>query len=211
MKTKIVATTLLVLLANIAIHAIAESQTTALAHIDDVFVIKADGQEWRFVAVEGTSQLPLSYMRTGDEATRTNLVPVTMPKFWIAERMVTEGEFAALMGRNIRDGRTAEHSLADIEWEDALHYCEKFTAKYSKELPENTFASMPTMHEWSHAVNVLDRKLDLSDAVGTFLFTMNQFAGVIVTSGTFESQKESDFDLAVDLGILGLGWNPKRW
>ena len=43
MKTKIVATTLLVLLANIAIHAIAESQTTALAHIDDVFVIKADG------------------------------------------------------------------------------------------------------------------------------------------------------------------------
>lgn len=205
MKAKLVVTILQILLANIAMCAIAESQTAALAHIDDVFVIKADGQEWRFVAVEGASQLPLGYMRTGDEAARTNLVSVTMPKFWIAERMVSEGEFAALMGRKIRDGRTAEQPLADIEWENALHYCEKFTAKYSKELPENTFASMPTMHEWSHAVNVLDGKLDLSDAVGTFLFTMNQFAGVIVTSGTFESQKESDFDLAVDLGIL-----PKR-
>lgn len=205
MKTKIVAATLLTLLADIALDAIAETQATTIAQAADVLVIKADGREWRFVAVEGTSLLPLDYMRTGDEPAKTNLVTVTMPKFWVAEKMVTEGEFAALMGRKVRDGRTAEQPLADIEWEDALHYCEKFTAKYSKELPANTFASMPTMHEWSHAVNVLERKLDLSDAVGTFLFTMNQFGGVIVTSGTFESQKEADFDLAVDLGIL-----PKR-
>jgi hypothetical protein len=203
MKTKIVAATLLALLANSINHALAGTQ--AVARADDVFVIKADGLEWRFVAVEGTSQLPLDYMRTGDEPAKTNLVTVTMPKFWIAEKMVTEGEFAALMGRKVRDGRTAEQHLADIEWEDALHYCEKFTTKYSKELPANTFASMPTMHEWSHAVNVLEGKLDLSDAVGTFLFTMNQFAGVIVTSDAFESQKDADFDLAVDLGIL-----PKR-
>ena len=88
MKTKIVAATLLTLLANIALDAIAETQATTIAQADDALVIKADGREWRFVAVEGTSLLPLDYMRTGDEPAKTNLVTVTMPKFWVAEKIV---------------------------------------------------------------------------------------------------------------------------
>ena len=198
MKTENIATTLLAFLASTAICVAVEPES-------DAIVIKTGEREWRFVAVEGTSRLPLDYMRTGDGAAKTNLVPVTMPKFWISEKMTTEGEFAALTGRKVRDGRKAEQPLADIEWQDALDYCEKFTAKYSKKLPANTFASMPTMLEWAHAVKVLSGKIDLSGAPGTFLFTLNQFGGVLVTPHTFDTQKKPDFDLAVDLAIL-----PKR-
>ncbi|MGN0854377.1 MAG: hypothetical protein ACI4R9_02520 [Kiritimatiellia bacterium] len=205
MKTPIAVTMLSILLAADATHALAEARSAGFAQTNDALVLKADGRECRFVAVEGTSRLPLDYMRTGDEADKTKLVSVTMPKFWIAEKNVTEGEFALLMGRKVRDGRNAEQPLADIEWEDALQYCEKFTSKHSANLPKNTFASMPMMLEWAHAVKVMDGKVDLTGTAGTFLFTMNQFAGVLVTSGTFEPQQKADFDLAVDFRIL-----PKR-
>lgn len=205
MKTKVAAITWLALLAGVTMPALAGTQSTTIAQTKDALVIKADGRECRFVPVEGTSHLPLEYMRTGNDAVKTNLVPVTMPKFWIAERMVSEGEFAALMGRKVRKGRNADQPLADVEWEDAVDYCEKFTAKYSAELPTNTFASIPTMIEWAHAVKVLDGKVDLSDTVGTFLFNMNQFAGVLGTLDTPLLKRHSDRDLAVDCVIV-----PKR-
>ena len=170
-----------------------------LDHVDIV-----DGpHKWRFVAVDGTSRLPLEFMSTGENKER--LTAVSFPRFWISESMVTEGDFAMVMGKNVREGKSAAAPLSDIEWEEALSFCSRFTDKYLTQLPTNTFASMPTMFEWAHAVKVLEGKVDLSGDVGTFLFTMNQFAGVLATSGTFESQRNADFDLAVDLGIV-----PKR-
>ena len=68
----------------------------------DVVEIAGEGMMWRFVSVEGTSQLPLEFMRTGEN--REKREPVTIDRYWIAEKMVTEGEFAAVTGRKVRDG-----------------------------------------------------------------------------------------------------------
>jgi formylglycine-generating enzyme required for sulfatase activity len=39
---------------------------------------------------------------------------VTMPKFWIADRMVTEGEYAAIMGFDVREGRKADYICSSL-------------------------------------------------------------------------------------------------
>ena len=109
--------------------AITVGNVLAKTNLAEVIEI-ADGEmKWRFVPVAGTSQLPLKFMSTGKDRDKTD--PVTMPKFWIAEKMITEGEFAALMGRKIREGRIADQTLVDVEWEEALDYCERFTQRYA--------------------------------------------------------------------------------
>ena len=86
--------------------AITVGNVLAKTNLAEVIEIVDGEMKWRFVPVAGTSQLPLKFMRTGKDRDKTD--PVTMPKFWIAEKMITEGEFAALMGRKIREGRIAD-------------------------------------------------------------------------------------------------------
>jgi formylglycine-generating enzyme required for sulfatase activity len=82
-------------------------------------ILIVDGvMKMRFLPVDGTSQLPIEFMSTGEN--REKLSPVTMPKFWIADRMVTEGEYAAIMGCDVREGRKADDILAEVEWEEVL-------------------------------------------------------------------------------------------
>ena len=135
---------------------IAAGKILAKTNSAEVVEIADGGMKWRFVPVEGTSKLPLEFMRTGKNREQT--VSVTMPKFWIAEKMVTEGEFAAVIGRKVRANSKAEDVLAGIEWEEALEYCEKFSQKYSAQLPKDVIASIPTMIEWAHAVNIIDER-----------------------------------------------------
>ena len=118
---------------------------------------------------------------------------LTMPKFWIARDLVTEGEFASLMGRPVREGRTPDQPLADIEWEEALKYCDRFTEQYAKQLPDGVVATMPTMLEWAHAVKVLNAPEWLDRDVGSFLFTRSQDGGYLCTPGTF---MPFEYDLA---------------
>lgn len=160
-------------------------------------------RSWRFVPVDGTSRLPLGFMRGG--GSRTNLTAVTLPRFWIADRMVTEGDYAALTGGKVRPGRKAEQALCGIEWEEALDWCAEFTRKHAAGLPADAVVSIPTIIEWAHAVKVLEGKEDLSGEVGTFLFTGNQFGGFLASLGKFHQDEEKDFDLAVDLMCV-----PKR-
>lgn len=119
-------------------------------------LIVDESMKMRFLPVDGTSQLPIEFMSTGEN--REKLSPVTMPKFWIADRMVTEGEYAAIMGCDVREGRKADDILAEVEWEEVLEFCEMFTKKYAAQMPTNTIASMPTMFEWAHAVKLADAK-----------------------------------------------------
>ena len=100
--------------ATIAAVVLATGVAGAKTNSAEVVEIVDGGMKWRFVPVVGTSKLPLEFMRTGKNREQT--VSVTMPKFWIAEKMVTEGEFAAVIGRKVRDNSKAEDVLAGIEW-----------------------------------------------------------------------------------------------
>ena len=183
--------------------AVAITVGNVLAKTNPAEVIEiVDGEmKWRFVPVAGTSQLPLKFMRTGKDRDKTD--PVTMPKFWIAEKMITEGEFAALMGRKIREGRIADQTLVDVEWEEALDYCERFTQRYSAQMPINCIASMPTMIEWAHAVKLADARLmdSFRNDIGEFLFTQSAYGGFLHT----RHNANENVDLATDLVII-----PKR-
>ena len=143
-----------------------------------------DGErEWKFAKVAGESQINLARMTGQDGDSGGESDALSMPRFWIAEAPVSEGDFAAVMGRKVREGRSAEQPVADIEWEEALEYCTKFTERYKEQLPEHVFASMPSMLEWTHAVKVLDYSEWLDADVGTFLFTRNQNGGFLCAPG----------------------------
>lgn len=171
-----------------------EKSSKRTVSADGVVEIVDGLRTWRFLPVDGISNLPLEFMMTG--ANKTNLVAVSMPKFWISDTMVTEEDFARLTGSRIRPNRKPGAPLCNVEWEDALDWCEQFTKKHAAKLPADAVVSMPTMIEWSHAVKTLEGKADLCGEVGTFLFTGNQYGGYLATLGKFNRE---DFDLAVDL------------
>lgn len=142
-------------------------------------VVRDGNREWRFAEVNGTSRLPLEFMRTGVDLGRKE--EVTLPTYWIAEKLVTEREFAEMMRRPVRPGRDADGPATDIEWADAEAFCRRFTKKFASRLPDNTVASLPTMIEWAHAVLVLEDRVDLAGETGTFLFTGSQTGGYLHT------------------------------
>ena len=168
----------------------------AVANSAESILIVDGAMKMRFLPVDGTSQLPIEFMSTGEN--REKLSPVTMPKFWIADRMVTEGEYAAIMGCDVREGRKADDILAEVEWEEVLDFCEMFTKKYAAQMPTNTIASMPIMFEWAHAVKLADAKTksNFKKDIGTYLFTCSKNGGFL---HTFCDGSGRDFDLAVDL------------
>ena len=145
--------------------------------------VRDGDNEWRFVAVDGESRVNLAQMTGNGEDAGGEPDVLSIPRFWIAEAPVTEGEFAALMGREVREGRSAGQAVADIEWEDALAFCDKFSERYKDQLPKHVFASMPSMLEWAHAVKVLDYPEWLDADVGTFIFTRNQNGGFLCAPG----------------------------
>lgn len=143
-----------------------------------------DGERaWRFADVEGKSRINFARMTGRREDTGRDVDVLSMPRFWIAKAPVTEGDFAEVMGREVREGRSAEQPVSEIEWEEALAFCDKFTERYKEQLPEHAFASMPSMLEWAHAVKVLDYPEWLDADAGTFLFTRNQNGGFLCAPG----------------------------
>lgn len=143
-----------------------------------------DGEKaWRFVAVEGESRINLARMTGAEGPSEGEPDLLAMPRFWIAETPVTEGDFADVMGREVREGRSAEQPVSEIEWEEALAFCDKFTERHKGQLPKHVSASMPSMLEWAHAVKVLDYPEWLDADAGTFLFTRNQNGGFLCSPG----------------------------
>ena len=159
-------------------------------------VVDAGGHRWRFVPVDGTSELPLDYMIRGDKDAPEKTEPVRMPVFWIADRLATEGDFATVMGRAVRPGRSPEAPLVDIEWEEAVDFCEKFTQACSSQFPPDCFATLPTTLEWAHAAKLLGCPDWMKPREGSLLFTRNAEGGFLHTFGLF---------LPEVLGIAGSG------
>lgn len=165
-----------------AVASLAAGGALAGTNSSDVLEIADDGMKWRFVPVEGTSQLPLEFMRTGKN--RDKREPVTIDRFWIAEKMVTEGEFAAVMGRKVREGRKAGQFLSDVEWIEGVHFCRRFNEKYRRLLPNGFVLSMPTMLDWAHATEVLKGKVDLCAEAGAMIFASSVSGGFLYAPRT---------------------------
>ena len=155
----------------------------------------------RLVPVNGTSLLPLEFMHSGKDRDKTEAV--TIDQYWIADAMVTEGCFADVMGRSVRDGRNPNQPLSDIEWEDALVFCDKLSQRYAHMVPDGVVVSMPTMIEWAHAVKLADARLmdSFRNDIGEFLFTQSAYGGFLHT----RHNANENVDLATDLVII-----PKR-
>lgn len=164
--------------------------------------IRDGDREWTFVPVDGKSRLNLSDIMDTEGSQGKNTDIVSMPLFWIAEKPVSEEEFAVWTGRRIPEGRPPEQPVREIEWEDALICCEQFSKRYASQLPRGVFASMPTSQEWAHAVKVLDYPAWLDGDVGTFLFTRNQYGGFLCAPG---KNLPVQYDLATTLVTV-----PKR-
>lgn len=181
-----------------AAAAVAIMAGSVLAETNSTGVVEiADGEmTWRFVSVEGTSQLPLEFMRTGEN--REKRESVTIDRYLIAEKMVTEGEFAAVMGRKVRVGRSAGQVLSGIEWSEGFNFCKRFNEKYRQQMPKGFMLSMPTMLDWAHAVEVLKGKVDLRAEAGTMIFTSSVFGGFLHAPCASNAKQ----DLAIDLGCL---------
>lgn len=155
-----------------------------------------------FVAVDGTSQLPLEFMRTGES--REKLSPMKLSRFWISEKPVSEALFLKVMGRP-SSGCNSERPMVNIEWSEACEFCERFTRANMAQMPTNCVASLPHMIEWAHAVRVLKGKTDFGSSVGTYLFTGSSQGGYLHTMGADILAKCTNADLSVDLLIT-----PKR-
>lgn len=150
-------------------------------------IVCDSGEHLKFTRVAGTSRLPVESFLIGKIARRKDkLSTVQMPVFWIADTMVSEGVFADVMGRPVREGRTPNQLLADIEWAEAYEFCSKFTARYRNQMPRGCFASLPTNFEWAHALYVLGRpSAFLESDLGAFLFVGNADGGFLHTLGSY--------------------------
>ena len=175
---------------------------------NEVTISCRNGDVVRFQLVQGTSNIPLDYvLRERNPSAKQKRDPVSIPTFWIAEELVTEGLFADVMGRPVREGRQRRQILSDIEWAEAFEFCRQFTELYTGQMPEGCFATLPTNLEWAHAMDVLGRPSAFMNApVGAFLFIGNPDGGFLHTIGSFVKDHPADeknLDAAFDFAIIG--------
>ncbi|MBP5319621.1 MAG: hypothetical protein J6334_01440 [Kiritimatiellae bacterium] len=184
-----------------AMAAVAVWMVAGKREIPGTVTVRDGGRVWRFLPVPEEGVLPLAFMRSGDEEKRGEMTPVTLPRFWIAERMVTEGEFAEMMGREVREGRRPDQIADEIEPAEALAYCRAFTERYRERLPQGVVASMPTMYEWVHAARALRDRVAFAGEGMTFLFTSNGKGGFLRT--LMKRSGPGPFDPSCDLALIG--------
>ena len=179
----------------------------------DVEIACRNGDAMRFRLVQGTSNIPLDYiLKARDPNEKEKRAPVVIPAFWIAEEMVTEGLFADVMGRSIREGRQRQQILSDIEWADAFEFCRKFDDLYADQMPKGCFATLPTNLEWAHAMSVLGSPASfLKSPVGSFLFIGNPDGGFLHTFGSFvDDHPEAGKGLDASLDFANVGKRQTR-
>ena len=157
----------------------------------------ADGEtKWRFLPINGTTALPTEYMRTGEK--REVEEEVRLNPFWIASAPVTRRQFAEIMGKALDEVPKSCFDKTDdpnapvdsVTWVEAFEFCERFNAKYCRELPEGYLLQLPTYIEWAHAVRILEKKGKFASPVGCMLFTRTGRGGFLRT------YSDRDLDIA---------------
>lgn len=133
------------------------------------FVVQGDVVELSFVEVNGTSRLPVDYYF--GEGDKSILEEVTLPRYWVAERPITHGEYAKVMGLEVPEGTAAEDDVNGLSWMEAFAFTERLNEKYVATLPEGYRFSIPNVIEWLHATRVCELRKTLGDNKEFFIFT----------------------------------------
>lgn len=158
---------LIVSLSAIAIGMICGCATVREKPAD--LVVRDDGLELKFVEVSGTSRLPVDYYF--GEGDKSKIEEVTLPRYWVAERPITHGEYAKLMEREIPEWAKAEESVSGISWIEAFHFVERLNERYGESLPKGYRFSFPNVIEWLHAEQVVELRKSVGEDKKFFIFT----------------------------------------
>lgn len=176
-------------------------------------VVKGDGCEWRFLLIDGTTMLPTEYVRTGEK--REEEEEVRLAPFWIASAPITRRQFAEIMGKTLGEVPKSCFDKTDdpdapvdsVTWVEAFEFCERFNAKYCRELPKGYLLQLPISIEWAHAVRTLEKKGKFASPVGCMLFTRTGRRGFLRTYSNrdvdiarLRAEKERDF--AIDYVVF---------
>lgn len=173
---------LIVSLSAIAIGVICGCATIREKPAD--LVVRDDGLELKFVEVSGTSRLPVDYyFREGD---KSKIEEVSLPRYWVAERPITHGEYAKVMECEIPEWAQAEESVSGISWFDAFHFVERLNERYGESLPKGYRFSFPNVIEWLHAEQVVELRKSVGEDKEFFIFTGTGTGMMMHTNGDDE-------------------------
>lgn len=132
-------------------------------------VVRDDGLELKFVEVSGTSRLPVDYYF--GEGDKSKIEEVTLPRYWVAERPITHGEYAKVMECEIPEWAQAEESVSGISWMQAFYFVERLNERYGASLPKGYRFSFPNVVEWQHAEQVVELRKSVGEDKKFFIFT----------------------------------------
>lgn len=121
-----------------------------LAGTGDVLRFSLPGfVELELVEVSGTSRLPVESFFAGGE--NQKLDTVTLPTYWIGKFEVMQKQFEAVMGRNPSKVKGERLPVTDVEWIDAVDFCDRLNACCKDVIPKGYRFDLPTVVEWAHA------------------------------------------------------------
>ena len=164
--------------------------------------IKSKECVFKFVAIDGESELPLRHMHTGGDDRGTK--KVRLPRYWIASAPISRRQFAEVMGTAaVPDKNAADAPIDNIDWLTAYDFCKRFNERYADQLPKGYLLQLPTTIEWAHAIRVLEKSAKVVNPVGCLLFTGEWCGGFLRAANDEEAARmrregNSAFDAAVD-------------
>ena len=84
-----------------------------------------------------------------DEGPQTT-VTITKP-FWLGKTEVTQSQWEAVMGNNPSRFKGDDLPMTNINWHDAVDFCEKLNAIKRDTLPDGYRYTLPTEAQWEYA------------------------------------------------------------
>ncbi|MDC0292966.1 formylglycine-generating enzyme family protein [Verrucomicrobia bacterium] len=84
-----------------------------------------------------------------DEGPQTT-VTITKP-FWLGKTEVTQSQWEAVMGNNPSRFKGDDLPMTNINWHDAVDFCEKLNAIKHDTLPDGYRYTLPTEAQWEYA------------------------------------------------------------
>ena len=77
-------------------------------------------------------------------------VTITKP-FWLGKTEVTQSQWEAVMGNNPSRFKGDDLPMTNINWHDAVDFCEKLNAIKHDTLPDGYRYTLPTEAQWEYA------------------------------------------------------------
>ncbi len=106
---------------------------------------------WYYLVREKLTGKPNPFYSRSEERPVT-WVTLTQP-FWLGRTVVTQSQYAAVMGAKPGSVTAAGLPADQVSWDDAMAFCQKLTAgeKAAGRLPSDYIYTLPTEAQWEYA------------------------------------------------------------